>query len=872
MKTLFFLIFLHISHIAVADTSVIDLNLPDEDALRLLNIYLDNTNLDEIVPAYQLKNNLVVPLGLVSDLLGIAIKVYPNKGYAEGFTLQENRQFYLDTLRNQITLLGKTKTYPEEKVVVLSDDIYVEVEQLMQWLPLKISVNLFAATIKMVPTEPFPLILRLERESRSKKIKGGRKAPERNYPEKKRIYKLWSSPFIDQTLSFRSIQEKDKATVGSYRYITHASADILFLESSLYLNGNGGNNNEINDYRILFGRKDPNTKLLGPLNASEFSFGHITSTQLKNVSRAEPSQGGLSLSNYPLKQQRNFDSHTFEGELLPNWQVELYHNNVLIDFLANPIDGLYRFVDVPLLFGNNYFRIVFYGPHGEEREETHNFIVNGLLTKPGQQYYRFNQSHDEKNGDKRLSLNYALGINKHFSLDFDYISIPVDDVQHEYVKTGISTFVESLFFNINWIKDENSGSATELDLQTKWSGLNVKLGYTEFDNFESELIPATTDPFISKTSIKFDGIIPESFFSAIPVTLQVDEDKRKSGKITTTWKNRFSFQINRYLIRNNLTQIIDEGTADRTRGSLSLSRHFRGDSIRASLNYRLQPESIMDSLKLDYTAHKIIGSYGLNLGTTYFSNDEQDYSFGLNKRKGNFSLSFDTLYNTKDRLTINLSISTSLGKNPMTSNWHFNSNSVADKGAIALLVFFDANNNGIQDKKEKGMSNVSFFVDGRRRAYKTDKDGHAFVSRVDVDESMDISVAIDSLEDPVWTPAVKGYRLIPRKGQVTQVIFPVIETGEIDGTTYVVQNGQKKPVSDVDIQLVDVLGKVVSREKSEYDGFYVFTDIVPGSYTIRVSPEQLERLGFMQPRDQKQIIVSSENLVINGIETLLYKK
>ena len=47
------------------------------------------------------------------------------------------------------------------------------------------------------------------------------------------------------------------------------------------------------------------------------------------------------------------------------WDAELYRNGQLLAFAENRADGRYEFIDVPLLYGQNRFEVVLYGPQGQ---------------------------------------------------------------------------------------------------------------------------------------------------------------------------------------------------------------------------------------------------------------------------------------------------------------------------------------------------------------------------------------------------------------------------------------------------------------------------------------------------------------------------
>ena len=46
-------------------------------------------------------------------------------------------------------------------------------------------------------------------------------------------------------------------------------------------------------------------------------------------------------------------------------------------------------MDVPLFFGNNQFKLIFYGPHGEVRTENQHLYLNSNSLKAGQESYSF---------------------------------------------------------------------------------------------------------------------------------------------------------------------------------------------------------------------------------------------------------------------------------------------------------------------------------------------------------------------------------------------------------------------------------------------------------------------------------------------------
>lgn len=77
---------------------------------------------------------------------------------------------------------------------------------------------------------------------------------------------------------------------------------------------------------------------------------------------------GASFNNSPNTVRKATGTYTISEYTEPNWTVELYINDVLVDYTQSDASGLYLF-NVPIVYGYTTLKLKFYGPLGEERIE-----------------------------------------------------------------------------------------------------------------------------------------------------------------------------------------------------------------------------------------------------------------------------------------------------------------------------------------------------------------------------------------------------------------------------------------------------------------------------------------------------------------------
>jgi hypothetical protein len=649
------------------------------------------------------------------------------------------------------------------------------------------------------------------------------------------------------------------------------------MESAWYVAGN--KDKFIDDSRVTFGKKNINAELLGPLKAREYAFGHVVEPRMGLINRPGFVQPGLLVSNYPLSRQLQYDSHSFSGDLPPGWEVELYRNNSLLSYQSVSVEGRYQFDDVPLLFGHNHFRLVFYGPQGQTREETRTFELGQSLTLPGEQNYRVLVTKDEEFSNRTV-MQYDIGVNKHLSATAGFASLPISSgllvtqsrEDHQYITAGLRGFQKSIFYKANYTSDSQSGSALDWGVQSRLGPVILNASEIYFkDSFISEVFIETVSPINRRTALKIDTAIPLGFISRIPVALEYQRDSFEDGSWNTRIINRVSAQKHGYAITNSLTYSSATAAEDVLSGILQVSRRARKYSLRSSLGYRLNPTSKLDSISVTADSFKL-WNFNASVGITkVLSANNEQLLLGLNRSINGYLFGIDSRLSTDGAYSLNLTFTTSFGREPRKGQWVREARLAASLGTISSQVFLDENGNGEMDADEDALAGVKININGGGLSNKTDENGITFITGLPPYREMDVDVALDTLEDPFWLSSKKGVRVDLRPGHVMQLDFPIVQTGEIDGTTFVNFGDIEREASGVIVELVDEDGRVIQSVKSAYDGFFLMSKLLVGSYQLRISEKQIEKLG-LQPIKPIDITISKDKQMINGQDFILFKK
>ena len=827
----------------------------------LLEVMVEQHRLTDATPAFRTRDHILLPLAELAGLLTLAITTQPAAGTASGFILEQERPFSLDVGASTVVIDGTSESFDPAQVRAEADDIYVSSALLQRWLPIDLDVDLSRLSVIVRPRERLPLQFRLERQIAGKSAGSAAGYVDPGYPRHEIPYRLFGIPVIDQTLSLDYRGGNGQSRLGT-RYTAFATGDLLGMEGALYVNA--GDGLASTDVRLTLGRRDPDPVLLGPLRARTALLGNVPLPAVANVSRSSSQGDGFLVSNRPLALPDSFGRHSLQGPLLPGWDVELYFNDSLVGFQAAGPDGQYHFADLQLLFGANEFRLVFHGPLGETRVERETFLLEQSLTRPGEFHYSLAQQRDDA-GNARAVMQIDWGLTEHLGATAGLVRAPVAGSMANYANLGLRANWRSMIVSGELAKAQDGGSLVEATLRTRVGKWSIFASHGVLNDFASEWFQPSDDPVANVARVRTDGSLSlGSSNLRLPVTLEANREVRESGAANLDAAARVSARVRGVSTTAQLRWRSTTGQREQADATLQVSRRLGPVSLRGQVDYAIAPDSRVRAVTI--AADRRLGlGYLQSFGVTrIFDTTETLYTTGLTKSLGNFGLGVDVGYSSSGDIVANLRVFVAMGR-ASGGGWNFDALPMASSGAISARAFLDTNLDGVMDAGEQPIEGAAFTVNGARHPTLTNANGLAYLERVPAMRHADVALIASTLQDPQWLPRRTGMRVLPRAGSAAELQFPVIVTSEIDGTVYLTENGQRREMGNLLLELVAAAGDVVASGLTESDGYYVLSGIPVGEYQVRVSPSQMQRLG-LRAGTSPAVSIEPDGWLVSGVD------
>ena len=832
----------------------------EEDDLVLLEVSADDEVLSDSFAGYSSRSGLYLPLGELGRLLDLSIFVAPPEQRATGWIVTPERVFELDLRQHRAVLGANSITLGAADAVLYHDEIYVRTEVLAKLLPIDFKADISELSLKLHPRETLPFQDALARQRRARGITGpggeGLASPV-DIP-----YELFTAPSVDMNLDAGFDNHEPHRTL---RYDLRLGGDLLWTGFQLFAGSD--DRGSLDHVRMLFERKDPTgSGLAGPWGMTRSNAGDTFTPGLALGAQSSPGRG-FSVTSESLEQATVFNRTDLRGELALGYQVELYVNEVLRGSQLQPVDGRYEFLAVPLSFGVNVIRLVFYGPRGERRQETRRLNVGGGQLPAGKLSFSLGvvqegrmlvDPHprsaiigltDPSYGTLRLVGRLAYGLSNTTTLIAGIARFtPRFDDSRLLGTLGLSTSVAAISIEGDGAIDSHGGTALSLALAGRPAGISIVARHAEYRHgFIDEVQMrggAGSDPLLRSTEIRTDFSLPIGRFS-LPLAFDVRRDESISGQTQLAAGARTSFLAQGFLLSTSTALQHDSGPVGShtlLTGATDLSRTINGWQLRASAVYDLSPHLAFQSASATVD-HAISDRVAMRLGVTRFFASRGAYGLtaGTTFRVGSAAMTFNTAY-LSDNHDLRFGIQLSFGTlfDPISRRYRLTASGAAAGSSLAVDAFVDSDGNGRHGDGELPVEKLPIASSARRVS--TDAAGHAIVTGLGDGSQARVEADVTALDDPYLSVPTTIRRFTPRPGRVATARFAFAKAGEVTLRALFATDGPPKGLSALDLRLVDAGGKDAAAGRTEFDGSLFLEALKPGKYRIALDIAQATRL------------------------------
>ena len=823
----------------------------------ILQLKIKGFDATDTVVAYGTREAVYLPVGEIARILDLAIRVSDDGNYASGWFLDEARSLTINLREQMLTTPAGMRPLKPDEAQAFEGEMFLRSELFGAIFPLELKPNLRAQAIYLATLEPFPFEERMRREAERAQLGAREGRPEQAaWPRQETPWLAASMPLADVELRAVSDSPMGSRLEGDLRL----GGDLAFMTAQTYFSGS--TRDGLVASLIQLGRRDAEGNLLGPLDATDFQFGDVATSSMPLGLRGQAGRGAY-ITNRPFQNASVFEQIDLRGILPNGYEVELYRNDILVGSIASAANDQYEFLEVPVDYGLNVFRLVFYGPQGQRREEIRRVTVGDGRLATGQFEYDVGVVQRGENllgvrgpnfnpiegfGSWQAAARLSYGLSSKVTAVTSLAYFEEDDGALSVATAGLRTGFGALAFRADAAVGTDGSTAIGAGIGGRLMGGAFSLSHFEYGGgFRDEIRINTRDPLRRATELDFNGSIKLSR-QAIPIAARIRHAEFANGRSDTNAVFRSSYRLPGVVVSNTMEYSRNtnpDGTSfSQLIGNFDLATFSRSRvQMRASVGYSLLqgPEITNASVQLAYQ----VDDRTSVSGQAFHSFQTGEFGFGASavREFDKFTVAIDGNYAFQQKsYSVALRLGLSFGRDPYKRNSFVAPPGLASSGAVSLRAFQDMDGNGTYSAGDVPLKDVNFNVFNNTAT--TDEQGMARLTRLGNGNPVAVQVDPSSLPDIMMAPVSRGIEVVPRAGRFHVMDFPIVALSEIEGTITFEGANAARGVSGLRLLLLDGKGEVAGSTRTERGGSYFFEQIKPGRFKLALDPEQAARLGI----------------------------
>jgi hypothetical protein len=820
----------------------------DEDDYEEISVYVNLLNVKgQELPALYSKENLYISVTDLFTYLHIRCTPSEDLNTVEGFFINQNDRYLIDKANNSIVF--KKIRYPlkTDDLIKGTTGLYLKSACFDKIFGLNCVFNFRSLSLSLKTQLDLPVI----REKRLEELRT-------NINRLKREVKADS--IIPYGASLANFGAVDWSVISSQQTEGYGYTRINVKAGAMIAGGEATVNlTQQTDQQFSERQQYYRWRYVNNENdlIKQFSVGKIAAQSISSIYFPVV---GVQITNTPTVYRKSFADYTISDFTHGGWTVELYVNNMLVDYVKADASGFYTF-KLPLIYGGSNVQLHFYGPDGEERIQQKHINVPYNFLPPKELEYTFSagiledgrQSHFS-----RLDLNYGLSqyftvgggveylsnVNPHNAMPFvstsfralNNLLIAADYTYGVRARTILSyRLPHDMLFELNYTKYNPGQTAISYNyLEVRKAGFSFPFRTKKLSGFSratfnqiifpggrqtaGEYVLSASSGNIS-TNLKTNAIIFGQSYSNVYSTLAL------------------SFRLlNRFTLKPQAQYMYNTGNISEIRCNLDkqiLHNSYLNLSYQNNLNYGIS--SFNMGLRLDLSFVRAAFSARQSNQTTILTESFQG----------------SLLFNQK------------------ASSVKLNNRSSVGTGGLVVYTYLDLNANNKRDKNEPKIKGLKLKINGAR-SQNIDRDTSIRIYDLIPYTNYYLELDRNSFDNIGWQIKNAVIKVTAEPNNLKTIEIPVRVLAEASGTVSFNQAASTEGIGRILVNFYNLQGQLAGKTQTEQDGYFSYLGLLPGNYKAEVDAVQLKNLKMHGKSALFKVLPKIEGDVVDGLKLEVY--
>lgn len=803
------------------------------------------------IPALIRNQEVLLPVSDLFNFLKIKNTLSAGLDSVSGFFLSPEATYLVDRTNNKVVFQGKTIQLRPGDLIKTENNLYLLSKYFGEIFSLDCRFNFRALSVNLTTKLELPMMreMRLELMRQNiNRLKGE--------PKVDTVIPRSRPAFSFGMADWSVISTQEAGSRVDARINLGLGTVIAGGEANAYLNYYTNEPFSEKQQYYLWRFVNNDRKFL-----RQTALGKITTDAVSSIYNPVV---GIRLTNSPTTYRRSFGTYPLSDYTTPGWMVELYVNNVLVDYKKADASGFFTF-QVPLVYGTSAIKLKFYGPWGEERTKEQQVSIPFNFIPPKEFEYTINAGMVEDSLHSiysRASMSYGVSRSITVSSGIEYLSSVVSGAYMPFFSLASRPFPNILLAG-EYVHGVRTKGIFSYQLPRN---IQLELNYTKYKP--------------GQKAINLNYVEDRKFILSLPV----------SGK-NLSFFNRLTY--NQLILVGTYYTIAEWLLSGTVHGVSANLTHFgmlakegtpyiynnASLSLRLPHNYLFTPQ-----MQYEYTHGEII-SLKAALEKYISKNSYMSLAYENNVKSKVQSVQFSFRYDlpfaqtgvsvrqTNDKTSLMQMARGSLIADVKQRYLKANSRVSVGKGGVIFSPFLDVNCNNKKDENEPRVKGLSIRINGGNSTENT-QDTTIIVT--DLEPYIKYYVELDptGFDNVAWKLNLKAMSIMADPNMMKLIDIPVSVVGEATGTVYRATGNKQEGLGRIILNIFDKNEKMVGRILSEPDGFYSFLGLRPGDYVVMVDTLQTKKLNLLCSPAKHPFTVreNREGDVIEGLDFVLTSK